>query len=309
MKPALTPQLAHPVAIPGLQLLEIIGRGTHSVVYRAQQNQQTYAVKIQLRASSTNSDATIRFRREAAILASLHHPALARIVTVGNVQGHAYLVMDYIDGQALATAIAEGPLPESRIVSIANDIAGALIEVHHHGLIHRDIKPYNILLDKTGNATLIDFDLAMRMRGAVVDDIIGTLAYSAPEQTGMLKRPVDGRTDLYALGVVLFECATGCLPFLADDVAELVRQHAVQPPANVRAINRDISPALAAIIAKLLAKDPDDRYQTAAALLTDMQQLNMFNNALAVAQPIVLGAHTVEQHQRGSVLIGRGKRL
>ncbi|HYF62033.1 MAG TPA: diguanylate cyclase, partial [Herpetosiphonaceae bacterium] len=153
---------------------------------------------------------------------------------------------------------------------------------------HRDVQPRNILMN-AGIVKLIDFGFAAY---ATPDSeqahVLGTLRYSSPEQTGLLKRPVDGRSDLYALGAMLFECVSGMPPFNATQAGELIRQHAVIPAPDVRDFRRDVSPAFAAILGRLLAKDPDDRYQTAEGLLSDLDQIEHLNSALRLGRPVRL---------------------
>ncbi len=306
------PPLFGTIQIPGMRILSEIGRGAHSIVYRATRGDQTFAVKVRDETVSNHViDVLPRFRREAAVLACLRHPGLPTIVEAGEVAGQPYLVMEYVDGQSLSEQLEDGPLAEARIVGLAMVLAGALAEVHRHGLVHRDVKPANVLLDSVGGVRLIDFGFAARISAARTEgDIVGTLRYCAPEQTGLLKRPVDGRADLYALGVVLFECATGMPPFTAVDAGELIRQHAVVPAANVRDLNPAISPALAALIAKLLAKDPDDRYQTGVGLMVDLERLVILNGALRAGQEIVLGISDDQAEiQYAAPLVGREAEL
>jgi serine/threonine protein kinase len=210
-----------------------LGRGAHTVVYKVRRTRDgaEYALKL-LESSGPAGDgrSAAGFRREAALLACLDHPALARVHEVGESRGQPYLVMDYVDGRRLTEVLDAGPLAERRLVALGLDLAGALVAAHRAGVVHRDVKPDNILLLADGRAKLIDFGLAARAgAGQVEGAAAGTFLYSAPEQTGMLRRPVDGRADLYALGVVLFECATGEPPFSHPEVGELLRLHAAAP--------------------------------------------------------------------------------
>ncbi|MBN1173696.1 MAG: diguanylate cyclase [Micromonosporaceae bacterium] len=151
-------------------------------------------------------------------------------------------------------------------------MAETLAVAHHASLVHRDITPSNIMIDSLGHAKLIDFGLAARFAVAPADTAIGTFAYSAPEQTGLLHRVVDGRADLYSLGVILFQLMTGRLPFPATDVAEQIRLHLVQPAPSLQTLRPDLPEAIGEIVAQLLAKDPDDRYQTGTELQADLLQ-------------------------------------
>ncbi|MCA9521087.1 MAG: diguanylate cyclase [Myxococcales bacterium] len=269
--------------IPGITIEAEVGRGAHTVVYRARRDGVLYAVKVRRDPNpSSDRDAALMFRREAALLACFHHPAVPRIVEVDEIEQGPYIVMEYVDGETLAAKLDRGALSESEVVEVARALAGALGVVHENGLVHRDLKPQNVLIDKNGAAKLIDFGFAVRMRTDKRDDesVVGTFLYCAPEQSGMLNRALDGRADLYSLGVVLYECATGTPPFQAADVGELIRQHAVETPASIAERRPEFSPALAAVIAKLLAKDPDDRYQSAKGLLADLEQLERIKQAL-----------------------------
>ena len=279
-------------AIPGLHVLNEVGRGLHSVVYRAQRGSHIYAVKVPRSVGAVLADTVAtQFRREASTLALVHHPSLPAVLEVGQTDTLPYLVMEYVAGRTLLAVLEQGRLPEARVVALATMLAGALAAVHRHGVTHRDVQPRNILVNENGNVTLIDFGFAAYSTPAVESGyVVGTLRYNAPEQSGMLKRPIDGRSDLYALGVILFECLVGAPPFTAALASELMRQHAVVPAPDVRHREPTVSPALAAIIARLLAKDPDDRYQTAEGLLSDLNQLSHLNNVIAAGGTIQLAA-------------------
>jgi signal transduction histidine kinase/predicted Ser/Thr protein kinase/tetratricopeptide (TPR) repeat protein len=265
-----------PFKLPQMQILEELGRGTQCVVYRAVRDGQAYALKISREDSREPAQTVaVRFRREAALLARLRHVGLPRVYEVGEQDGRSYEIMELIEGPTLAASLANHRPDEKTLLKYAHVLSGALAEIHGNGLVHRDVKPQNIVITAAG-IKLIDFgfagDIARNSDGTGGSTAtVGTFLYSAPEQTGMLERPVDGRADLYALGVVLFECATGQLPFRADDVGELLRLHAVATPPSVDSINPSISPAICAIVAKLLAKDPDDRYASGLALEAELE--------------------------------------
>ncbi len=297
--------------IPGMQILGEIGRGSQSIVYKVSKDGQIYAAKIPRDIGFQKAkDTLLQFRREAAVLARVRHPGVAEIIEVGDISGHPYLIMEYVEGKTLDHILEEDNLLEKSIIQIVKTLSGALSVVHRYGLVHRDIKPQNILINQAGGAKLIDFGFA-----GIVDDVfnknevMGTFLYSSPEQSGILKRPVDGRSDLYSLGVVLFECATGTPPFKAADAGELVRQHAVMAAPNVLDLNPSISPALAAIIEKLLAKDPDDRYQTALGLLTDLEHLPQLNTIAKKDEPLLLGRFDEFNEIAETPLVGRDTEL
>ncbi|WP_204012742.1 diguanylate cyclase [Virgisporangium aurantiacum] len=277
-----------------LEVLGELGRGAYATVYRARRHGVDYALKAPHREVGGAGDLLLQFRREAALLARLDHPGAPRPHDVGQADGRPYLVMDLIEGSPLAAVLEQGPIDEAVLVRLGWDVAGVLAAAHSVGLVHRDIKPSNIVVASDGIGRLIDFGLADRDQIAHRDDAAaaGTFDYSAPEQTGMLRRAVDGRADLYSLGVVLFECATGTLPFVSDDVGELMRLHAVAAPPDPRVTLPELSPGCAEVIGRLLAKDPDDRYQSADDLRRALAALMPagWPGGDAVADPVGAGA-------------------
>jgi diguanylate cyclase (GGDEF)-like protein len=263
----------------GLEVLGELGRGAQAVVYRIRYRDRTsqYALRLLHDHAAANPEGVREFRRQCALLAAVASPGLPRVHKVGDAGGVPYVIMDLIPGEPLTARLSRGPVREVTAVRIATDIAGALGAAHDHDLVHRDVKPENIIVGPDGAAGLVDFGLATRVAvdpGAAEEPVAGTLTYSSPEQSGMLNRPVDGRSDLYALGAVLFECVTGAPPFAAADVGELLHLHATAPVPDPRALAPGLGAAFAAIIVRLLAKDPDDRYQSAAGLLADLRRLD-----------------------------------
>ncbi len=250
-----------------------IGRGATSIVYKVTQDGKIYALKIMEAATSAEAMASaVRFRREAAIVARLKHSSLVNVHSVGEQDGRPFLVMDLVQGQSLSKLIKKSAISEELVLKIAKSVAGALAVAHRNGLIHRDIKPDNILLDDQEHVYLIDFGFADEAVD-VNDAVVGTFLYSPSEQSGMLKRPVDGRSDLYSLGAVLYECLTGTPVFTSNSALELLKQHAVTPAPDVRVLKPSVRPIIAMIISKMLNKDPDDRYQTAESLVHDLERV------------------------------------
>ncbi|GGQ54955.1 diguanylate cyclase [Couchioplanes azureus] len=292
----------------GLQVLGELGRGAQAVVFRVRHAGTDYALKMLLKApgaarliapqrgrsqeeptQQSLPEELREFRRQAAVLAAIDCPHLPRAHKVGEVAGRPYVLLDLAEGEPLTRRLLRGPVRERHAVAIGADIAAALSAAHERNLVHRDIKPENIIIGGEGVAHLVDFGLATAAAGEGVgpdDAIAGTLTYCAPEQSGMLNRPVDNRSDLYALGAVLFECVTGAPPFAADDVGELLHLHATAPVPDPRALAPGLGATFAAIIVRLLAKDPDDRYQSAAGLLADLRRL-----AADPAGTFALGEH------------------
>ncbi|HEV2360877.1 MAG TPA: serine/threonine-protein kinase, partial [Acidimicrobiales bacterium] len=261
------------ISIPGFELVEELGRGARSAVYRARRGGTHYAVKVQDLGIGESGGGSRGFRREAAILAALRHPCLGHVYEVGEAAGHAYMVMELIEGRTLADLLVDGPISEKLALDVVSDAASALATAHRVGVVHRDVKPRNIVVGSDGHAKVIDFGLAAPTGITLDDSVAGTVLYSAPEQAGMVTRPVDGRADLYSLGAVLFECLAGRPPFEAAEVGELARLHAVAKLPDLRDFRTDLTPGVARIVHRLLAKDPDDRYQSAEALLGDIARL------------------------------------
>ena len=255
---------------PGVTLVAELGRGAQTVVYRVSRDGRDWAMKVFL---GSDSAALPALRREASLLAWTNHPGLPRVHEVGEAGRRPYLIMELIEGRSLGEILRVRPLAVDRALRLGAELAGALAALHDVGLVHRDVKPHNIMIEPNGAARLIDLGMAGRTTVKPAEAAVGTLQYSAPEQGGTLNRPVDARSDLYALGAVLHECLTGAPPFDSDDASELLRLHAGATPPDPREVRPDVPDTLAALVAKLLAKDPDDRYQTASGLAADLRRL------------------------------------
>src|SRR5205823_955625 len=190
--------------------------------------------------------------------------------------GYVYFGMDLCADSLAARLRREGPLPELDIVQITEDVAQGLGFAHGRGVIHRDLKPDNILLRSDGSAVISDFGIARALSGHVastgVDMAIGTPQYLSPEQAQ--GRPLDARVDFYALGVTLFKAATGEVPFTSSDWFELARMHVEQAPPSLRKRRPELSNRFERVVMKWLAKHPDDRYRDAAQLLADLAQVD-----------------------------------
>lgn len=275
-----------------------LGRGASGVVYEAHHDGRTYAVKV---LSRSGASARLQFRREAAAVARLSHPGLVRVVELAEHDGQLYLVMDLASGENLASRIADAPLSDEQTAAIGAQLASALAEVHRHGLVHRDVKPENVVLHPSGAARLLDFGLVgvASQTGAV-----GTLAYAPPEQLGVVARPVGPPGDLYALGATLFECVTGHPPRDATDAGRFLHRVATEPAPSLAWIRPNTRPALAAIIDRLLKTDPDDRYQSAEALARDLRALDRLDARLRAGEGEVLATEQPSSNVRFA-LVGR----
>lgn len=305
----LTPVEGDGATIAGYRVLGELGHGHDSVVLRVEKHGVAYALKRLQRGSNATHDIDVptRFRREASFLARLSHRGLLSVIEVGEHAGEPYLVMELVEGETLEQRLRRGPLGRDEAIALARELADVLVEVHRHGMVHRDLKPANVMLTEAGTVKLVDFGYAGHVAGPgeVDDAVMGTFLYAAPEQTRIVKRPVDGRTDLYALGATLFQCLVGRPPFEGETVSELLRMHAQVVPPRVDALRDDVGPVLAAVVARLLAKDPDDRYPSAAALLADLRAIAELEATHAARGTVDLAAREVGRVADELPFIGR----
>jgi serine/threonine-protein kinase len=218
-----------------------------------------------------------RFRREARAAASLSDPRIVSIFDWGSDQGTYYIVMEYVEGKSLKEMIqSEGPFTAQRAVEIAADVAAALHAAHKRGIVHRDVKPANIIVTPSGETKVMDFGIARAPQdsGQTVTQtgtVMGTANYISPEQA--LAMPVDARSDVYSSGVVLYEMLTGDVPFKADTAVAIAYKHVKEDPAAPSALNPDVSPDVDAVVLKAMAKNPDNRYQSADEMRQDLERL------------------------------------
>lgn len=253
-----------------------IGRGGMATVYRATQLSLGRPVALKVLAHNLTSDPGLveRFRHEAVIASHLSHPNIVQIYDTGEDSGHYYIAMEYIDGPTLAQVIqAKGTLEAPYAAAVILAAAEALAVAHARGVVHRDIKPANIMQCRTGRVVVMDFGIA---RAAQMSSLtatgfsVGTPAYMSPEQA--MGQKVDGRTDLYALGVVLYQALTGRAPFAADSPVATLLQHVHHIPPSIREQRPDLPQWLELVVSCCLAKNPDHRYQRAEDLCIDLRE-------------------------------------
>ena len=257
-------------------LESLIGQGGFAWVFVGREADGTpVAVKVLKPRYAGDRPFETRFRNESETAAKLEHPNIIRIRSVSKEGPHVYFAMDLCADGLGARLAREGPLPEPDIVAIAEDIAQGLGFAHRAGVIHRDLKPGNILLRSDGHAVITDFGIARAVSGYVastgVNMTIGTPQYLSPEQAQ--GRPIDQRADIYSLGITLYKAATGEVPFAHADWFELARMHVEDPPPALRKKRPELSKRFERVVYKCLAKHPDDRYQTAEEFVADLRDI------------------------------------
>jgi len=264
------------------RILELIGEGGMALVYKAECSLlcRTVAIKVLRPQYASDSEFVERFRREARAAASLSHPHVVNIYDVGQEDGIDYIVMEYIPGDTLKNIIKrEAPFPIRRALEYTRQIAEALHHAHQRNIVHRDIKPHNILVTPDGQVKVTDFGIARAISAGSLTQtgmIVGSVQYSSPEQ---VKGGVVGpQSDLYSLGCVLYELLTGTIPFKGDTSISIALQHLEENITPIREIRPDIPPVVENIISKSLVKDLSLRYPSALAMIKDIDLAQSFIN-------------------------------
>jgi serine/threonine-protein kinase len=265
------------------RVLEGIGAGGMGVVYKAEDTKlgRLVALKFLPEEVATDRLALERFEREARAASALNHPNICTIYDIEEYQGHKFIAMEYLDGRSVKDHILGRTFSSDEIPKLGIQLAEAISAAHSKGVVHRDIKPGNIIVTASGLVKVLDFGLAKLLRPASeslpteslseTHAVTGTLPYMSPEQ--LRGRAVDVRTDIYALGVVLYEMSTGQRPFTAELMPQLVDDILHSPPPLPREVNRKVSPKLEEIILKCLEKDPEGRYQSAKEIAVDLRRM------------------------------------
>jgi TolB-like protein/Flp pilus assembly protein TadD/predicted Ser/Thr protein kinase len=296
------------------EILAFVGAGGMGEVWRARDTRlgREVALKVLPAAALSDETARARLQREARTASKLNHPDICTVYDVGEAEGQTYIAMEFVEGRSLADRLRDGALPLDQILLYGQQVAEALAHAHEHGIVHRDLKSANVMITPDGRAKVLDFGLAKRAVGhdpaaaptlsepslTAAGALAGTLAYMAPEQ--LLGRPADERSDIWALGVVLYEMATGTLPFrgtlstaVIDDIIHK------EPPAPGR-LRHDLPPRIEQAILKCLEKEQGNRYQSAKELLVDLRRLSSpaaaqvaHGRASVLRNPLVTGAIAV----------------
>jgi serine/threonine-protein kinase len=252
-----------------------LGSGGMSTVYLARDEtlERWVAVKILHREISDQPDQIERFRREARSVAQLSHPNLVGVIDAGEDGGHPYIVFEYVEGETLKQRVERlGRLPLDEAAAYAIEIGRGLAAAHAGRMVHRDVKPQNVLIDAEGRAKVTDFGIARELEAdglTATGRVLGTTDYVSPEQA--MGQSVDARSDIYSLGVVLYEMLTGRPPFAAETLVGVAMKHVNEQMPDVQVRRPDVSSALAAVVDRATVKEPEDRYPDMAAMLDDLE--------------------------------------
>jgi len=270
------------------QVLGELGRGGMGVVYKASDTKlnRTVALKVLPQNVLTTQDDRARFYREARSAAALHHPNIATVFEIDEHEGQPFIAIEFVGGKSLQDRIAEGPLPLKEAVSIASQIAEGLKAAHAANIVHRDIKSANVMLTEDYKAKILDFGLAKTAASTKLTQMgstLGTVAYMSPQQAR--GEDVDHRTDLWSLGAVLYEMISGKLPFPGDFEQAVVYSILNEEPKPLTSVRTGVPMGLEWIVSKLLAKDPENRYQSASDLLVDLRTVDLTSAGLSRVKP------------------------
>ncbi len=272
------------------EFLELIGKGGFALVYKVRDLylERLGAIKILYKEYSKDEETIERFRREAKIYANLEHPNIVPIYDIGIVEGIVFFIMKFIEGETLSKIIRrEGKLYEKRAVKIISELLDALAYIHKKGVIHRDIKPHNIMIDKNERTILADFGIARTLESTSFTKsgaILGTAYYLSPEQAKGL--PIDHRVDIYSVGITLYEMVTGELPFKGENTLMVLYQHVNELPPLPSKFNPKISTGMEAIILKALEKEPGKRFSCAEEMKEALFNIHVEPKKVVQPEPL-----------------------
>jgi predicted Ser/Thr protein kinase len=280
------------------ELEELIDHGGMSSVYRGHDRmlERTVALKVLHPHFGDDAEYVERFRREARAVAQLSHPNIVTVIDRGSSDGHQFIVFEYVDGENLKQLLERtGPLPVARVIELGIEIADALAFAHAHDLVHRDVKPQNILIDPVGDAKVTDFGIARSLdveRGVTqTGTVLGTSNYLSPEQAA--GSPVTPATDVYSLGVVLYELLTGEVPFRGDNLVVVAMKHVTEHPPDLLSQRPDVPPRLAHAVARALEKSPEDRFASMDAFATELRRVRDELGGLDTERTMIRGTPVV----------------
>ena len=281
-----------------------------SVVFVAQTEQSgKVCVKTLKLRGERDREAAAMFRREAAMLSRVEHPSIVSVLGAGERREGPWLCLEFVDGRPLAELV--GKLEPVDAVAILIQIAEGLSAIHGAGILHRDLKPANVVVQESPSGPtckIIDFGLAADTQG-VGDALVGSLHYIAPELTGLVQWPVGPSADLYALGVTAFELLSGQVPFDAEDPGTLLRRHVAEAPADLADLRGNVPKQLAAVVHRLLEKEPASRYSSAESLAHDLRRIHASLQANEVPSPFALDTETRAIEALAEVFVGRTDEL
>lgn len=291
------------------ELQEFVGKGGMSLVYRALDRNTGHQVAVKLLKPELTGDKEFlaRFEREALAAGKMRHHNIVNLLDVGNEDGNRFLVMEYVEGRTLKEIITERTiLPADTAAQVAIRILSALQHAHNNGIIHRDIKPQNILVSPDGMIKVADFGIA-RVAGSDTltkdDAVLGSVHYFSPEQAK--GEEVNAASDLYSVGVVMYEMLTGHVPFEGDTAVSIAMQHISAEPRRLSTPKHPVSPAMEAVVLRALAKAPQDRYPDAAAMARAIKSAIDSPAVPPVAIPMGTGTFTTSGIQQPILVTGK----
>jgi TolB-like protein/Tfp pilus assembly protein PilF/predicted Ser/Thr protein kinase len=279
------------------EVLEELGRGGMGTVYRVLDRKINEEIALKLLKPEVAADVQIveRFKNELKLARKIIHKNICRLYDINEAEGALFITMEYVKGENLKSLIQEGrPVAENKAVAIVAQVGEGLAEAHRLGVVHRDLKPQNIMLDEDGGVHIMDFGIARLMGGSEMTEagtIIGTPDYMSPEQVE--GRTVDPRSDVYSLGVILYEMVTGCVPFTGETALSVAVKQKMEKPADPRTLNPRLTPAVAVLILRCLEKSPEARPQRAEDFLAELQKISegaAGGAALPAAEPARVAA-------------------
>ena len=272
------------------ELEDIAGSGGMSSVYRARDTvlERIVAIKILHEHFSDDPEYVERFRREARALAQLNHPNIVTVIDRGEFEGRQFIVFEHVEGENLKQLIdREGQLPVDKALALVHQVARGLAFAHDHGVVHRDVKPHNVLIDEDGVAKVTDFGVARSLEPSdgltETGTLLGTSEYIAPEQASGNR--VDERSDQYSLATVLYELLTGEPPYAGDNFMAVAMKHIQEPVPSARAVRPDVSPRLDAIVSRAMAKRPEDRFPTTEAMMAALEAARADTDSVPAPAP------------------------